>query len=208
MKAWDFCCGKGGWTRGLQAAGWSVAGFDIQQQPEYPGEFFWADLRAATLADLIAMAGIPDFIVASLPCEEFSRHTMPWTRKRNPPPPDPSIWLACVRLAKEAGVPLVLENVREAQKWMGRAAWHFGPFYLWGDVPALMPAAGKLKAKESLSSTRRLERAMIPIELSRHVGRVFAEELAHTSCDFCGYGFDATCGRYGCPNCNGEGLCA
>jgi hypothetical protein len=33
----------------------------------------------------------------------------------------------------------VVENVRGAQKWVGRARWNFGSFYLWGDVPALMP---------------------------------------------------------------------
>ena len=25
-------------------------------------------------------------------------------------------------------------------------------------------------------------------------------------CQFCGYEFDDKCGKYGCPNCNGEGL--
>ena len=25
-------------------------------------------------------------------------------------------------------------------------------------------------------------------------------------CQFCGYEFDDACGKYGCPNCNGEGL--
>ena len=33
----------------------------------------------------------------------------------------------------------MVENVRGAQKWVGRARWNFGSFYLWGDVPALMP---------------------------------------------------------------------
>jgi hypothetical protein len=32
-----------------------------------------------------------------------------------------------------------VENVRGAQPWVGKAAWHYGSFYLWGDVPALMP---------------------------------------------------------------------
>ena len=36
-------------------------------------------------------------------------------------------------------IPMVIENVRGAQKWVGRASWNYGSFYLWGDVPALMP---------------------------------------------------------------------
>ena len=31
------------------------------------------------------------------------------------------------------------ENVRGAQPWVGRSAWNYGSFHLWGDVPALMP---------------------------------------------------------------------
>ena len=30
-----------------------------------------------------------------------------------------------------------------AQPWVGRASWHFGSYYLWGDVPALMPITRK-----------------------------------------------------------------
>jgi hypothetical protein len=36
-----------------------------------------------------------------------------------------------------------VENVCGAQKWVGRARWHYGSFYLWGDVPALMPIVRK-----------------------------------------------------------------
>lgn len=36
-------------------------------------------------------------------------------------------------------VPLVAENVRGAQPWVGRAAYNYGSFYLWGDIPVLMP---------------------------------------------------------------------
>ncbi len=48
------------------------------------------------------------------------------------------------REASEAAgrhIPMVVENVKGAQKWVGRARWHYGSFYLWGDVPALMPMA-------------------------------------------------------------------
>lgn len=39
-------------------------------------------------------------------------------------------------------IPMVVENVKGAQSWVGRAAWHYGSYYLWGDVPALMPFSG------------------------------------------------------------------
>lgn len=54
---------------------------------------------------------------------------------------------ACFRLQREASaaagrhIPLVVENVRGAQEWVGRARWSFGSYCLWGDVPALMPHA-------------------------------------------------------------------
>lgn len=36
-------------------------------------------------------------------------------------------------------IPLVVENVRGAQKWVGQSRGKYGSFHLWGDVPALMP---------------------------------------------------------------------
>jgi len=59
---------------------------------------------------------------------------------------------ACFRIQREAceaagrHIPMVVENVRGAQPWVGRARWAFGSYYLWGDVPALMPAT--LKAQK------------------------------------------------------------
>jgi hypothetical protein len=46
----------------------------------------------------------------------------------------------CFRIQREACeaaghyIPMVIENVRGAQKWVGRANAHFGSFFLWGDV--------------------------------------------------------------------------
>lgn len=69
-------------------------------------------------------------------------------RLQNPlPPPDNTLFDACFRLQREASeaaghhVPMVVENVRGAQPWVGRALAHYGSFYLWGDVPAPMPSA-------------------------------------------------------------------
>lgn len=55
------------------------------------------------------------------------------------------LFRACFRIQREASasagryIPLIVENVKGAQPWVGRARWHYGSFYLWGDVPALMP---------------------------------------------------------------------
>ena len=40
----DLFCGKGGWTIGLQAAGWRVIGFDIERHG-YPGELVLQERR-------------------------------------------------------------------------------------------------------------------------------------------------------------------
>ena len=59
---------------------------------------------------------------------------------------------ACFRIQREAieaaghFIPLVVENVRGANKWVGRSRWNYGSFHLWGDVPALMPMTKAAKA--------------------------------------------------------------
>jgi hypothetical protein len=56
-----------------------------------------------------------------------------------------ALFNACFRIQREAStaagrhIPMVVENVRGAQPWVGRARWSHGSFLLWGDVPALMP---------------------------------------------------------------------
>lgn len=84
-----------------------------------------------------------DLVVASPPCQDFSYSSLPFKKARakfsKENPPDPSIWRACERIAKELGAPLILENVRGAKKWMGPNAWHYGSFYFWGVLPALIP---------------------------------------------------------------------
>lgn len=100
-------------------------------------------------------------IVASPPCQEYSYMAMPWKlakAKAAAIRADTTgeslvalnrLFNACFRIQAEASlaagrhIPLVVENVRGAQPWVGRARWNFGSFYLWGDVPALMPMTSK-----------------------------------------------------------------
>lgn len=166
----DLCCGTGGWTDAFLAAGFRVVGFDVVRSRHYRGQLVLQDIRTI---DGRRLSGAR-IIVASPPCQEFSRFRMPWTRRRNPPEPDLSLVDACYRIAREAGVPLILENVREAQRWLGRASFAWGAFHLWGDgVPAILPRA-EHRPKESYASTAADLRARIPAALAGFVAEVYA----------------------------------
>ena len=141
----DLYAGLGGWTEGLLAEGYDVVGFDIEAhqygEHRYPAQLVIQDVLTLHGSQFKDAA----LIVASPPCQAYSYRAMPWSRAKALPPPDNGLFNACFRIQREAieaaghHIPLVVENVRCAQKWVGRARWNFGSFYLWGDVPALMP---------------------------------------------------------------------
>ena len=144
---YDLYCGLGGWAEGFLAEGYRVAGYDIEAHDYgtggYPGELVLRDVRSIHGSEIKDAA----CIVGSSPCQEFSYRAMPWKRAKALPPPylGMELFNAQFRIQREASeaagrhIPMVVENVRGAQKWVGRARWHYGSFYLWGDVPALMP---------------------------------------------------------------------
>jgi hypothetical protein len=164
----DLCCGLGGWARGFLDAGWDVLGFDVEPV-SYPGPLVLQDVRTLDGRRFRHAA----LIVASPPCQAFSRMDMPWTRAKQPAAPDLSIAEACFRIAREAAVPLVLENVRGAQPYLGRAEWRYGSQYLWGDgVPLLRPTGiARTRDKEWLSPSadRHRRRSMVPYSLARFI---------------------------------------
>lgn len=162
----DLFCGRGGWTRGFLAAGFRVIGVDLTPQPDYPpaATFLQADARQLDGRQFRGCA----IVVASPPCQEFSRWDQPWTRARNPPPPSLELVEAARRIAREAGAPrFILENVRGAQRWLGKAILRRGPFFLWGDVP-LAPMM-TYRPKQSYSSADVARRAEIPFELAHGI---------------------------------------
>ena len=141
----DLYCGLGGWAEGFLSEGYRVIGFDIEAHDYgtggYPGELFLRDVRSIHGSEFRDAT----IIVASPPCQAYSYRAMPWKRAKALPPPSNELFDACFRIQREASeaagryIPLIVENVRGAQKWVGRARWHFGSYYLWGDVPVLMP---------------------------------------------------------------------
>lgn len=160
----DLFSGVGGWTDGLMAEGYDPVGFDIKRhvygEHRYPGQLVLQDVLTLHGSQFRDAA----LIVASPPCQKYSYMAMPWTRAkdlarwyRDPEHPERIVELnalfnACFRIQREASeaagrhIPMVVENVRGAQPWVGRARWNFGSFYLWGDVPALMPVIKAFKS--------------------------------------------------------------
>ena len=175
---------------------------------EYPGQF--------VLQDVLTLHGSQfrnaDCIVASPPCQRYSYMAMPWNRskresrwqcwQRDSPFGEfrlNDLFNACFRIQREASeaagrhIPLVVENVKGAQPWVGRAKWHFGSYYLWGDVLALMPHSdlsegvkqhgsgpvwfdNGIASHSSHSDSRKAASAMIakiPFELSSWIARCF-----------------------------------
>ena len=228
----DLYAGLGGWAEGGLAEGYDVVGFDIELH-KYGDHRYPAQL---VIQDVLTLHGSQfrdaDLIVASPPCQSYSYRAMPWKRAKALPPPDNTLFNACFRIQREAcqaagrHIPLVVENVKGAQKWVGRARWHHGSFFLWGDIPALMPVIPSTKnnggswfnigspgqkvtnrnpvhkpgengTKQggdwfqemdgisyhgSKSPARKAASALIakiPLELARHIARVYKPEVTH-----------------------------
>jgi hypothetical protein len=188
------------------AEGYRVIGFDIERHDYgtggYPGQLVLQDVLTLHGSQFRNAA----VIVASPPCQAYSYRAMPWKRAKALPPPDNALFDACFRIQREAieaagwHIPMVVENVRGAQKWVGRAAWHSGSMYFWGDIPALMPhfktqkgqcgswfgdyQRRKLRGgnivKLSMTPSKSLRRkaasamiAKIPFPLAQHIARTY-----------------------------------
>ncbi len=174
----DLFAGSFGWGRAFAAEGWHVIGFDIEHQA-YHGPV--PDGCELVLQDVLTLHGSQfrdaAVIVASPPCQRYSYMAMPWSRAKREvrwqrwqrtSPFSPGFDLnalfdACFRIQREASeaaghrIPLVVENVKGAQPWVGPARAHFGSYYLWGDVDSVggRIVAGGLRFGQTLTARRR-----------------------------------------------------
>jgi hypothetical protein len=155
MHLLDLFAGRCGWGAVFARRGWKVTAIDLVRPIEVPDgiEFIIADVMQVQCSNgifsirehddrgPILWECKPDCVCASSPCEEFSVHSMKHFHP-NPKYPDSGIKLFnhTRSICESSGLPYVMENVRPAQKFVGTAANHCGPFYLWGNaVPPLMP---------------------------------------------------------------------
>jgi hypothetical protein len=213
----DLFCGLGGWTEGLLAEGFYVVGFDIERHDYgtggYPGQL--------VLQSVLTLHGrqFKDaaLIVASPPCQEFSYMAMPWSKAkakerdllegRDDPKRLTALFDACFRIQREAieaaghFIPMVVENVRGAQKWVGRSRWNYGSFHLWGDVPALMPMTKRSVKNPDCTQWRENgcneENRMVPSSVKGYGVRVC--DCGHSENDH-DIGSDVPCSKCSCVN--------
>ena len=180
----DLFCGSFGWSAGFIAEGWRSIGFDLAHE-SYHGPV--PKHCHLVLQDVLTLDGSQfkdaDCIVASPPCQEYSYMAMPWSRAkqiaaaiRGGPIEFPegytgsrtvaqltALFDACFRIQREAceaagrHIPMVVENVKGAQPWVGPAKAHFGSFYFWGDVAMVgnQVVAGGLRFGETVKAARR-----------------------------------------------------
>lgn len=156
----ELFCGTFGWSAGWLEMGGRSVGFDLEHLPHHGKVPKGADL---VIQDVMTLHGTQfrdaDILLASPPCPEFSYMAMPWSRakqiaaalRETVPFPDgytgsrnvtelTALFDACFRIQREACeaagryIPMVVENVKGTQPWVGRAKANFGSFYLWGDV--------------------------------------------------------------------------
>src|SRR5437667_369380 len=80
----DLFCGYGGWARGFIDAGYDVIGVDNDTDcvERYPSNFIWADMRS-TKGNWFTDIQIPRVVVASPPCNYYSKLSLPKSWGKN-----------------------------------------------------------------------------------------------------------------------------
>lgn len=194
----DLCCGAGGWTDGLMAAGFDVIRVDVVARPEYRGQLIISDVRDVprTLRLIREAAGERQVraVVRSPPCTRFSLARA--GRVADPPTEaDLDILQACICIGNELKPDFqVTENVRGAIRWfvplLGQPTVKHGPYYFWGNVPPFLAEASGLRKGiygSKSPTTARLGKqtkpkdawlsARLPIELTRPMAVAMASRI-------------------------------
>lgn len=142
----DLFCGRGGWTKGLQAAGFRVVGVDSEPQPDYPGDhFIQADVSKLD-GRMFRGAAV---VTMSPPCPGFSLMNAQVLVGLRPSPQDIRLVVEGLRIVAEAQPRFwALENVRGALGWfrplVGEPKLKNAPWYVWGNFPPFLVGKEKM----------------------------------------------------------------
>lgn len=182
----DLFCGRCGIAKVFAERGWDCVAVDLVEPSnieELPRniEFYQADVLG--ISHWWIQQRNFDFAWASSPCEQFSVHGM---KHFHPNPPHPELGLKLFNHTKQilelSGLPYVMENVRSAQQFVGKAVHHCRPFYLWGNaVPLLMPQGLQKGTTKIQGCLNRRERLLPPAEKYALRMRKFSDDgLSYT----------------------------
>ena len=169
MNVLDLFSGLGGWSKAFQDRGHTVVTVDNEKKfnPVICKDIIKLEKKDFNGYDF-------DIILASPPCTEFSKSTMPksWTSvKKYGCNPNLLLLAKTVLLIQELNPKWwVIENVRGAVPYfdllIGKPIKKVGSRYLWGNFPVIdvLPTHGKWKLPPS--ENRAALRSLIPYNLS------------------------------------------
>lgn len=141
LKALDLCCGRGGWTKGLLAAGFKVTGIDIVPQPDYPSQatFIQGDIHEVPIFDMRPF----DVVTCSPPCQGFSYMNRQRLEGKRPTAEELEFLRRCMSAIMVAKPRFwAVENVRGAipyfnEVW-GPPRMKWPPWFMWGRFPGFL----------------------------------------------------------------------
>lgn len=158
MRVLDLFSGLGGFSAAFKHREHEVVTIDIDERfkPDIVADIL--DIRDSDLPTF-------DVVLASPPCLEFSRESMPW--KRTGKMPSMELVNHTLRLIEGLNPSCwVLENVKGAVPYLGSPTKRVGSRYLWGDFPLFIGKPEYGKEKLAPSPNRAALRAKVPFSLS------------------------------------------
>lgn len=167
----DLFCGRGGASVAFRELGWDVVGVDAN--PSLAPDVV-ADVRSWSWR-----GRRPELVWASVPCAEFARMSMPWTRARTSGPPSMELYGAARRIISECEPRFwIIENVRGAVPFFGEPVRRIGPVYLWGVLPPHFPDFKVRPYKERISGRKPQSRSITPYAVSLALALYTQHEMA------------------------------
>lgn len=158
MLVLDLFCGLGGFSKAFSDRGHRVIGIDL-----VPPASVCADLSRG-----VPIKAQPDVLLASPPCTEFTKESLPW--RKTGKSPDMTLALAAFKAVQDLKPRWwCIENVQGAIKWFPKKpTTRVGSRILWTNIPAWLPpnstAYGKWRLPPSPDRSRL--RSMIPYSIS------------------------------------------
>jgi len=181
----DLCSGLGGFSEAFLNRSWKVIRIDNDPQfKDIPYTIIY-DVQDDGIFDILPDHA--DVIVASPPCTEFTKASLPRTWKcniKNPPNPDTSLLKSILQIIERINPTFYcIENVRGAVKYfnpiLGNPRKHVGSRYLWGNFPDFECPHVYGKWRLPPSKDRPALRSKIPFELSLALCLACEHALSH-----------------------------